>query len=416
MSANSQIKNIIMSSNKDQSKEGFDESQEQATSNVNYAQKSDSVDEIVNKVLSSSECEDLLLKKLAEKYGRFNIEEKLDSFNEVRRDEPILNPANRKFTAFPIKYNTIWEMYKKQFSCLWKPEEIDFANDYDDFLTLTKDEQYLIEMILAFFAASDGIVNFNLGDRFAREIQITEAQIAYRFQEMMEDVHSITYSLMLENIVRDPTRKEFLFNAIHTVPAVKNMADWAFKWIESPKEFAYRVVAFAIVEGVFFSGAFAAIFWIKRYKNESRDGAKGKPFMNGLISANKFIARDEGLHTLFACEIYKLLKHKLPTSEIVKIMREGVGVAKQFMVDSLPVRLIGMNAEMMEDYIEYIGDRLLIELGYKKIFNKTNPFKFMETIGFVDKTNFHETRPTEYQDSHVMQKSTKKGININDDF
>lgn len=330
--------------------------------------------------------------------------------------ENILDPMNTKFTAFPIQYNNVWELYKKQMACFWKAEEIDFSNDYNDFLTLNKDEQFFIEMILAFFAASDGIVNFNLGERFTREIHNTEILFGYRFQAMMEDIHNTVYSLMLDNIVKDLSRREYLFNAIKNVDSIKLMADWAFKWIESSKSFAHRVVAFAVVEGVFFSGAFASIFWLKKYKNKNKDHSKSKPFMDGLVKSNKFIARDEGLHCSMACEIYKLLKNKLSTNEINEIIKEGVEISKNFMTSAIPVKLIGMSNEKMCQYIEYIGDRLLVLLGYKKIFDKKNPFKFMETIGLNDKTNFHETRPHEYQDADIMNKSSKTELNISDDF
>lgn len=382
-----------------------------------HAEREDVVDsDSIKKLLSNPRVETEMLKQLSQKYGRHELMCKLDAFNEISHDEPILDPSNRKFTAFPIKYPDIWQMYKEQKACMWKAEEIDFSNDYADFQSLNKDEQYLVEMILAFFAASDGIVNFNLGERFVREIQITEAQFAYAFQEMMENIHSETYALMLENLVKDPERKDFLYDAVQNVPSVKRMADWALKWIESPKEFAYRIIAFACVEAIFFSGAFAVIFWFKKYKNNARDNAKGKPFMNGLITSNKFIARDEGMHCKFACLIYGLLHNKLPFAEVAKIIKESVVIAKQFMVDALPIRLIGMNSDMMEQYIEYIADILVVMLGYKKIYNKVNPFKFMETIGLNDRTNLHDLRPTEYADAHVMNKNKKGGIVINDDF
>lgn len=341
---------------------------------------------------------------------------KKSSDGEVNEEnEPLLNPDNYKFTAFPIKYESIWRKYKEQMACFWKPEELDFSSDYTDFLTMNKDEQYFTEMILAFFAASDGIVNFNISERFLKDVKVTEVLFAYQFQMMMENIHSETYSLMLDNIVKDPVRREFLFNAIKTVPSVKMMADWAFKWIESSKRFAYRLVAFAIVEGVFFSGAFAAIFWLKKYKNKDNQSSKGKPFMNGLITSNKFIARDEGLHCKFACELYQLLNNKLSNDEVNKIIIEAVDIAKYFMIDALPVKLIGMNSDMMSDYIEYVADILLSMLGHKNLYNKKNPFKFMETIGLDDKTNFFELRPHEYQDSHIMNKS-KKEIIIMDEF
>ena len=330
--------------------------------------------------------------------------------------EDILDPSTKQFTVFPIKYHNIWKLYKEQLACFWKAEEIDFSNDYSDFMSLNDDEKHFIEMILAFFAASDGIVNFNLGERFTREIQNSEIIIAYQYQITMESIHSEVYSLMLDNLIKDDDKKNQLFNAIETIPSVKMMADWAFKWIESSKTFSHRIVAFAVVEGIFFSGAFAAIFWIKKYKNKNRESSKGKPFMDGLIKSNKFISRDEGLHVKFACEVYSLLKNKLPSNEINEIMDEGVQIAKHFMTDALPVKLIGMNNDTMSDYIEYIGDRLLIMLGYKKIYNKPNPFSFMETIGLSDKTNFFESRPHEYQDSHVMNKGNKTEVIIDDDF
>ncbi len=329
--------------------------------------------------------------------------------------EPLLDPKNQKFTAFPIKYHDIWKMYKDQMSLMWKAEEIDFSKDYDDYMTLNDDEKHFVEMILAFFAASDGIVNFNLGERFAREITITEAQFAYQFQMMMENIHSEVYSLMLDNIVRDPAKKEHLFKAIETVPAVKMMADWAFKWIDSTESFAHRVVAFTIVEGVFFSGAFAAIFWLKKYKNKSSN-ANGRPFMNGLVKSNKFIARDEGLHCSFGALLYKHLQNKLSAETINTIMKEAVEISKVFITDAIPVRLIGMNSDMMSDYIEYIADRLLSMLNHKKIYNKQNPFKFMESIGLDGKTNLHESRPDEYSDAYVLNSFAGQSVVISDDF
>jgi ribonucleoside-diphosphate reductase subunit M2 len=350
-----------------------------------------------------------VLGSLTAKYGISEIQDRVGGMSEMDLQEPILNPANQKFTAFPIKYQGIWDLYKAQMACFWKAEEIDFSEDYEDYMTLSADEKHFVEMVLAFFAASDGIVNFNLSERFTREIKITEAQFAYSFQMMIENVHSETYSLMLDNIIKDKTKKEFLFNAIQTVPAVKMMADWAFKWIDSSESFAHRVVAFAIVEGVFFSGQFAAIFWLKKYKN---DGGK-KSFMNGLVKSNKFISRDEGQHVGFACELYKHIVNKLPAKVINEIMQEAVRIAQNFMTDAIPVKLIGMSNDHMNDYIEYIADRLLGMLGYKKLYNKKNPFEFMKTIGLDDKTNFFESRPHEYQDSHIMNKGkTLSKINI----
>jgi ribonucleoside-diphosphate reductase beta chain len=323
--------------------------------------------------------------------------------------EPILSEENRRFTLFPIKYYSLFDLYKKQLSAFWKAEEIDFSNDYHDYLQLSEDEKHFIDMNLAFFAASDGIVNFNLSTRFLQDVKIMEAQVAYIFQMMMENVHSETYSLMLDNIVRDKKKKEYLFNSIETVPSVKMMADWAFKWIESSDRFVYRLIAFAVIEGIFFSGAFASIFWIKKYKSS------GKRFMDGLIKSNEFIARDEGMHVEFAVMLYSLIENKLPFSEVKKIISEGVDIAKNFINDALPVRLIGMNENSMCQYIEYVADRLSVVLGYQKIFNSTNPFSFMETIGMVQKTNFFENRPTEYQSAHVFNTNKTSTIKTNDE-
>jgi len=290
-------------------------------------------------------------------------------------------------------------MYKKQLSAFWKAEEIDFSNDYSDYLELNEDEKHFIEMNLAFFAASDGIVNFNLATRFLQEVQVMEAQVAYTFQMMIENIHNEVYSLMLDNIIRDKEKKDYLFNSIKNVESVKMMADWAFKWIDSDKSFAHRVIAFATIEGIFFSGAFASIFWLKKYKSS------GRRFMDGLVKSNEFIARDEGMHTDFACELYNMLENRLTFEEVKNIVCEGVDIAINFIGDALPVKLIGMNESNMKDYIMYVADRLLVILGYSKVYNTQNPFPFMETIGMLQKTNFFESRPTEYQSAHVFNKS-----------
>ena len=360
-------------------------------------------------IVNESDNVNTFAKKMVNNYGLRLFENTLRSEKDL--NEPILNPDNHKFTAFPIKYPKIWKLYKKQMSLMWTEEEIDFSSDYEHFQTLNKDEQYFIEMILAFFAASDGIVNFNLSERFIKEVQITEAIFAYQFQTMMENIHSTVYSLMLDNIVRDEERRNMLFNAIETIPAVKLMADWAFKWVASSESFAHRIVAFAIVEGVFFSGAFAAIYWIKKYKNNNANNSKSSSFMKGLTKSNKFIARDEGLHCIFACELYKLVVNKLSQQEINAIMDEAIKIAQNFMIDAIPVRLIGMNNELMANYIEYIGDRLLSMLGYKKMYHKKNPFKFMETIGLNCKANFFEEREDAYQNANINNKSNKNKDN-----
>jgi ribonucleoside-diphosphate reductase subunit M2 len=314
-------------------------------------------------------------------------------------DEEILNESNKRFTIYPIYYKDIWKMYKTQIASFWVAEEIDFSKDYDDFQLLSKDEQHFLKMVLAFFAASDGIVNFNLAERFTKDIKVTEISVVYTYQMMMENIHGEVYSLMLDNIVRDNEEKDKLFSAINTIPSIKKMADWAFHWIQSPKRFAFRVIAFAVIEGVFFSGAFAAIFWFKKFNNH------GKSFLRGLTKSNDFIARDEGQHTDFACKINSLLKHKLSSASVHNIVDEGVKISQEFMTDALPCRLIGMNNDMMRDYIEYVADRLLIDLGYAKKYNKKNPFPFMDTIGMPSKTNFFEERANEYSSSKIGNKS-----------
>lgn len=333
-----------------------------------------------------------------------------DALINYDHDEPILDPKNARFTIQPIVYQSVWDMYKVQQNCYWKAEEIDFSKDYDDFCKLSKDEQHFVEMVLAFFAASDGIVNFNIRDRFLKEVQIIEAQTAYGWQMMQEGIHNESYSQMLTNIVKDASKREYLFNAIKNVNSVKLMADWAFKWIDSPKSFAYRLLAFAIIEGVFFSGAFAAIFWLKKYRS------KGEHFMNGLIKSNEFIARDEGLHVAFAVLLYSLLKHKLPKTEVHNIMKEAVEISKQFTDDAIPCKLIGMNGKLMAQYIEYIADRLLVILKYPKLYDSVNPFEFMETIGLGKKANFFEQRSTDYQSANNSENSSKKVITILEDF
>jgi len=357
---------------------------------------------------------DEFLEYCKSKYGRNKLLNIVDKLHPLDVNEPLLDKSKRSFVApiHPI-YSKVNEFYKLQQSAFWKVEELDFSRDYDDFLTLNKNEQHFIEMILAFFAASDGIVNFNLSERFTREITNQETLIAYRFQMMMEDIHSDTYSKMLENIVRDKDKQKFLFNAIENIPSIKKIADWAFKWIDSSERFAYRIIAFAIVEAVFFSGAFAAIFWIKKYKNGN---SEKKSFMNGLNKSNGFIARDEGMHALFACELYSHVVNRLSFDEIKNMMIEAVDIAKEFMTESIPVRMIGMNDVSMCKYIEYVADRLLSMLGYDKIFKTTNPFKFMETIGLKNKANFFEERSNDYQDPHINNTTEDDQYHISDDF
>lgn len=323
-------------------------------------------------------------------------------------DEPILT-ENRRLTVFPIELNDVWAKYKEQLASFWQPSEVDFSKDRHDFETLTEHEQHFIKYVLAFFAASDGIVNFNLEKRFTQEIKNMEILIVYDFQKMMENIHGEVYSLMLDEIISDPEEKKFLFNAIETVDSIKKMKDWAFKWIESDLPFSYRVIAFAIVEGIFFSGAFAAIYWLKKYK-------MGDNKLPGLISSNRFIARDEGMHTTFACVVYSHLKHKLKQKDIAPMFIEAVKISQEFMNDALKVDLIGMNSKSMSNYIEYVADRLLNILGYRKIFKTANPFDFMNSIGLLNKENFFENRPTEYKSATIGNKTAHKKFVKNDDF
>lgn len=322
--------------------------------------------------------------------------------------EPILDQNTRRFTLFPIQYPTLWSLYKNQLASFWKAEEIDFSKDREDFMTLSENERHYIKRILGFFAASDGLVNFNLSTRFLNELVPMEATVCYTYQMMMENIHSESYSLMLDNLVKDSAERTFLFNAIKTVPSIKQISDWAMKWIDSDLPFSYRVVAFCVVEGVFFSGAFASIFWIKKFKSA------GKLFLSGLVKSNEFIARDEGQHVQFGVEIYKLLTQRLTEKEIYSVIDEGVEISRTFYTDALPVRLIGMNDDAMMDYIMYVSDRLLVELGYKKKYNTKNPFQFMETIGMMGKTNFFESRPTEYTSSHVNADTEDKNEILED--
>lgn len=320
--------------------------------------------------------------------------------------EPLLDPNQFRYTVFPITFKEIWSFYEKQESIMWKTKEIDFSKDYDDFVSLSNDEQHFIKYILAFFAFSDGLVNFNIGERFLKDVQVVEARITYDFQKMMENIHGQTYSLMLDNIIRDPEEKHNIFNAVKNVPSIKLINDWAEKWIHSEKSFAHRLVAFAVIEGVLFSGAFASIFWLKKYKGS------GQLFMNGFIKSNEFIARDEGLHTDFACCLYDhLLYTKLTFDDVKSVVGEGVEITKNFMIDALKCELIGMNSKLMNQYIEYVADRLYIALGYEKVYKSENPFDFMNTIGMVQKTNFFESRPTEYQSVN-----DGNGMNLNVDF
>ena len=300
--------------------------------------------------------------------------------------EPILAPDDNRYVMFPIKDKEIWEMYKKQEDLFWRAEEIDLSKDTKHWNTLTSEEKFFISMILAFFAASDGIVLENLGARFMNEVQLAEARAFYGLQIAMENIHSITYSTLIDTYIKDKTEKNKLFNAIEEFPCIKKKADWAIKWIQDKRSsFATRLVAFAVVEGIFFSGAFCSIFWLKK-----------RGIMPGLCFSNELISRDEALHTEFAVLLHNKLEKPLKKQKIEEIIREAVDIEIDFINNALPCRLIGMNGMLMQQYIEFVADRLSVQLGGDKIYGSTNPFDWMETISIDTKTNFFESRVAEY--------------------
>lgn len=328
---------------------------------------------------------------------------------ENEKEEPILKANSHRFVLFPIKYHEIWQMYKKAEASFWTAEEIDLGKDILDWETrLNSDERFFIERVLAFFAASDGIVNENLVDRFSSEVQIPEAKCFYGFQIMMENIHSETYSLLIDTYVKDPKEASFLFNAIETIPCIQQKAEWALRWIsDEESSFAERLVAFAAVEGIFFSGSFASIFWLKK-----------RGLMPGLTFSNELISRDEGMHTDFACLLFSHLENR-PSPEIVeRIIIEAVDIEKVFLTESLPVSLLGMNSTLMCQYIEFVADRLLQSLGSPKVYNSMNPFDFMENISLSGKTNFFEKRVSDYQKAGVMAGTGKDSADfvLDEDF
>ena len=307
-------------------------------------------------------------------------------------NEPLLKDNKDRFVIFPIQHDDIWQFYKKHEASFWTAEEIDLHADLVDWNDkLNDDERYFIKHVLAFFAASDGIVNENLAENFLHEVQYTEARFFYGFQIAIENIHSETYSLLIDTYIKDAVEKERLLHAIDTVDCVKKKAEWALRWIEKGS-FAERLVAFAAVEGIFFSGSFCSIFWLKK-----------RGLMPGLSFSNELISRDEGLHCDFACLLYtKHLINKLSKKTVEKIILDAVAIEKEFVTDALPVNLIGMNAKLMQQYIEFVADRLLVELGNEKVFNAANPFDFMEMISLQGKTNFFEKRVGDYQKAGVM--------------
>ncbi len=318
--------------------------------------------------------------------------------------EILLQENKERFVLLPIKYPEIWQMYKKHEASFWTAEEIDLSADLKDWEKLSADEQHFIKHVLAFFAASDGIVNENLAVNFMSEVQLPEARCFYGFQIMMENIHSETYSLLIDAYIKDAAEKKHLFNAIETVPCVQKKAEWALRWINNGS-FAERLVAFAAVEGIFFSGSFCSIFWLKK-----------RGLMPGLSFSNELISRDEGLHCDFACLLYSMLEEKLSQEQIHAIIKDAVENEHEFVTSALPVSLIGMNAKLMCQYIEFVADRLLVALGYPKIYQAANPFDFMETISLQGKTNFFEKRVGEYQKAGVMGSQEQQEFKLDEDF
>jgi len=318
--------------------------------------------------------------------------------------EPLLAENPNRFVLFPIQNPQVWEFYKKAEASFWTAEEIDLSQDQKDWNNLNDNERHFIKHVLAFFAASDGIVNENLAINFMQEVQMPEARCFYGFQIMMENIHSETYSLLIDTYIKDPKEKDYLFNALETVPAVQRKGQWALTWINS-ENFAERLIAFAAVEGIFFSGSFCSIFWLKK-----------RGLMPGLTFSNELISRDEGLHCDFACLLYSYLENKLPEERVQAIIRDAVTIEQEFVTEALPVSLIGMNARTMSQYIEFVADRLLVSLGCGKIYNSTNPFDFMEMISVQGKTNFFEKRVAEYLKAGVMTERADNMFSLDEDF
>jgi len=321
-------------------------------------------------------------------------------------DEPMLTPNPHRYVIFPIQYPDLWAKYEDHVSVFWQPKELDLSKDMKDWVTLTANEQHFIKRILGFFAGSDGIVMENLALRFMSEIQVPEAIQFYAVQNMMESIHSVTYSLLIDTYIEDRAEKTEVLRSIQTVPCIQRKADWALQWIKSEEaDFPTRVMAFAAIEGIFFSGAFCSIFWIKQ-----------RGLMPGLTASNEFIARDEGLHTDFACLLYSKCKHKLPKTKAHKLIREAVKIEKEFITEALPCSLIGMSAPRMADYIEFVADRLLVALGYEKLWKTANPFPWMERISLEGKDNFFEKRVTNYALAGVGVDASKMEFKLDEDF
>ena len=324
--------------------------------------------------------------------------------------EPMLQENHDRFVLFPIKHHDVWEMYKQSMACFWTADEIDLAPDLAEWENLSDDSRHFLKHVLAFFAASDGIVNENLVTNFADEVQWPEARCFYGFQIMMENIHAETYSLLIDTYIKDPQEKNHLFKALDTVPSVKKKGEWALRWLDRKRgNFAERLVAFAAVEGIFFSGSFCALFWLKK-----------QGIMQGLTFSNELISRDEGLHCDFACLLHSKLNRGAGENMIHRIISEAVKIETEFVTEALPVSLIGMNATLMKQYIEFVADRLLISLGATKLYNVENPFPWMEMISLQGKTNFFERRVGEYQKAGVMSSGTlgavQQRFSLEEDF
>eukprot|EP01129_Flabellula_baltica_P008350 TRINITY_DN3305_c0_g1_i1.p1 TRINITY_DN3305_c0_g1~~TRINITY_DN3305_c0_g1_i1.p1 ORF type:complete len:384 (+),score=85.57 TRINITY_DN3305_c0_g1_i1:94-1152(+) len=322
---------------------------------------------------------------------KFADKELMKTVRQIESEEPLLKENPNRFVLFPIQYDEIWQMYKKAVASFWTTEEIDLGTDVVHWETkLNAQERHFISYVLAFFAASDGIVLENLASRFMREVQLPEARCFYGFQVAIENIHAETYSLLLDTLIKDTEERSRLFNSIETIPSIKMKAEWALRWINETNTFAERLIAFAAVEGIFFSGSFCSIFWLKK-----------QGLMPGLTFSNELISRDEGLHCDFACLLFSMLKNKPSMSVVEEIIRSAVDMEQDFICESLPVSLLGMNADLMKEYIEFVADRLIVALGFEKIYNTENPFEWMELISFQGKTNFFERRVAEYQRAGV---------------
>jgi ribonucleoside-diphosphate reductase beta chain len=319
--------------------------------------------------------------------------------------EPLLDPKNHRPVIFPIKYPELFETFNKQLAAFWTVHEIDFSKDKDHWEKLSNDERHFIKNVLAFFAGSDGIVNMNISLNFSQEVYIPEAKYVYDFQAMMENIHAITYSTLIDTYIIDETEKEHLFNAIETIPCVKEKAEWAMKWIKDADKspFALRLIAFAIVEGIFFSGSFCAIYWLKQ-----------RNLMPGLTISNELISRDEAMHCGYACQLYSMIINKIDQETVWAMFDDALNIEKEFIIDSLPCKLIGMNSDLMSKYLETVADNLLMQLGYDKKYNSTNPFPFMDAINLQGKTNFFERRVTQYQKANLNINSSIAQNNVDE--